>query len=146
MTVNTNTLAVLSTGHLIPAVRAALASPTNPWCVSAVWDHGFFLYLEELEEGAPKCLEDMCAWLHSNDLTGWVRLDAAEPPVAGLPFYGVTSADETYTPAAQPERDYWGENSEFPVEDWKYQVANGDTRRGYWEWIEAEQEAARLTE
>ena len=32
---------------------------------------------------------------------------------------------------------YWGEHPEYPVEDWIADVANGDTRRGYWEWVEA---------
>jgi len=30
---------------------------------------------------------------------------------------------------------YWdGECAEFPREDWEYEVRNGDTRLGYWEW------------
>lgn len=32
---------------------------------------------------------------------------------------------------------YWNDNNEYPIEDWKYEVANNDTRRGYHEWIEA---------
>lgn len=38
--------------------------------------------------------------------------------------------------------DVWEEHPDFPVSDWQYQVANGDTRRGYHEWVEAEREAA----
>ena len=30
---------------------------------------------------------------------------------------------------------YWGEHPEFPLEDWKYEVRNDDTRAGYWEWV-----------
>ncbi len=30
---------------------------------------------------------------------------------------------------------YWKGAPEFPLEDWQYEVANNDTRRGYWEWI-----------
>jgi len=30
---------------------------------------------------------------------------------------------------------YWGEYSDFPLEDWKYEVANNDTRNGYWNWV-----------
>jgi hypothetical protein len=33
------------------------------------------------------------------------------------------------------------EDAEYPIADWQYQVANGDTRRGYTEWAEAEREA-----
>lgn len=29
----------------------------------------------------------------------------------------------------------WGEHPEFPVSDWRYQVANNDDRRGYWGWV-----------
>lgn len=30
---------------------------------------------------------------------------------------------------------YWeGEHKDHPIADWLYEVANGDTRRGYWEW------------
>jgi len=28
----------------------------------------------------------------------------------------------------------WGEHPAHPVSDWQYEVANGDTRLGYWEW------------
>lgn len=41
--------------------------------------------------------------------------------------------------------DYWGgENADWPVVDWKYDVANGDTRLGYWEWVEANKDACRV--
>ena len=30
---------------------------------------------------------------------------------------------------------YWKEHPDYPVEDWKYQVANSDTRKGYWDWV-----------
>jgi len=29
----------------------------------------------------------------------------------------------------------WGEYHDYPVDDWKYQVANSETRQGYWEWV-----------
>lgn len=28
-----------------------------------------------------------------------------------------------------------GESSDFPLSDWRYEVKNGDTRLGYWEWL-----------
>jgi hypothetical protein len=34
-------------------------------------------------------------------------------------------------------RDWWGEDKDFPLADWRYAVANDDTRLGYWEWVEA---------
>ncbi len=33
--------------------------------------------------------------------------------------------------------EHWDEHPGQPVADWQYEVANGDTRRGYHEWAEA---------
>lgn len=30
---------------------------------------------------------------------------------------------------------YWNQHPEFPFADWQYEVANNDTRAGYWEWV-----------
>ena len=35
---------------------------------------------------------------------------------------------------------YWDSSDDFPVEDWQYEVANGDTRQGYHEWRTNKQE------
>lgn len=37
---------------------------------------------------------------------------------------------------------YWGEHPDYPVEDWRREVGNDDTRQGYWEWVESQLEAA----
>lgn len=29
----------------------------------------------------------------------------------------------------------WGEHPDYPLSGWKCAVTNGDTRRGYWEWV-----------
>lgn len=29
----------------------------------------------------------------------------------------------------------WGEHPDHPLEDWRYEVANDDTRQGYWDWV-----------
>ena len=29
---------------------------------------------------------------------------------------------------------HWGEHPEFPVSDWQHDVAENNTRLGYWEW------------
>lgn len=34
----------------------------------------------------------------------------------------------------------WGESPSYPSADWKYEVANGDTRLGYWQWVAAKME------
>ena len=31
--------------------------------------------------------------------------------------------------------DLWGEHPDHPKADWKYEVENGDTFLGYWEWV-----------
>jgi hypothetical protein len=38
---------------------------------------------------------------------------------------------------------HWEDVSEFPSEDWKYEVANGDTRLGYREWVEHQRDAKK---
>jgi hypothetical protein len=30
---------------------------------------------------------------------------------------------------------YWGEHPHYPVSDWQLEVANDDTRDGYWHWV-----------
>lgn len=30
----------------------------------------------------------------------------------------------------------WGEHPAHPLDLWKYEVANDDTRLGYWAWVE----------
>jgi hypothetical protein len=34
----------------------------------------------------------------------------------------------------------WGEHPRHPVDHWKYEVINGDTRLGYWAWVAAREE------
>ena len=35
----------------------------------------------------------------------------------------------------ETQREYWEDHPEFTSEDWKYETMNGDTRLGYWEWV-----------
>ena len=44
----------------------------------------------------------------------------------------------TGQPAA--DTDYWMDDPEYPSADWKYEVANDDTRLGYWEWVASRRE------
>lgn len=40
--------------------------------------------------------------------------------------------------------DYpWNEDPDWPLADWQYGVANGDTRLGYWPWVEHNRESAK---
>src|SRR3954463_16315784 len=36
----------------------------------------------------------------------------------------------------------WDDHPDYPSEDWKYEVENGDTRCGYWDWVAAKLEEA----
>lgn len=36
----------------------------------------------------------------------------------------------------------WGQHPNYPLEDWTYEVGNGDTRLGYWEWVDVKLQAA----
>lgn len=38
--------------------------------------------------------------------------------------------------------DGWTEDPDWPLSDWRYEVANDDTRLGYAEWVEHNKEAA----
>lgn len=33
------------------------------------------------------------------------------------------------------EKDLWSEHEEYPRDDWEFEVSNGDTLRGYREWV-----------
>ena len=46
--------------------------------------------------------------------------------------------------AAIAKISHWEDDPEFPVEDWKYEVANGDTRLGYFEWVEHQRDAKKV--
>lgn len=35
---------------------------------------------------------------------------------------------------------YWGNHPGYPARDWRFEVENGDERRGYWEWVVAQLE------
>lgn len=41
-----------------------------------------------------------------------------------------------------PPEDVWAEEPSFPVANWATEVSFGDTRRGYWDWVEAQREQA----
>ena len=45
---------------------------------------------------------------------------------------------------ADEHKSHWDEDEDYPVEDWQYEVANGDTRLGYWDWVKAKKGIAVL--
>lgn len=58
--------------------------------------------------------------------------------VAIMEMMTFTDADDTLSnlDPARSEPD-----CQFPIEDWQYEVANGDTRRGYEDWLAAKRDA-----
>ena len=45
----------------------------------------------------------------------------------------------------QPRRKHaWDQpDATYPLDDWKYEVDNNDTRLGYWDWVEHQKEQNR---
>ena len=39
---------------------------------------------------------------------------------------------------------YWSEDADWPSADWRYDVANGDTRLGYGEWVAHNKETEEM--
>lgn len=37
---------------------------------------------------------------------------------------------------------HWDDHPDYPVKDWQYEVANGDTRLGYKDWVEHQEVVA----
>ncbi len=57
----------------------------------------------------------------------WDQFSEPEPVAADLDLETLEAANG----------GYWGEHPEHLVEDWQHEIANGDSRLGYWEWVEA---------
>lgn len=39
----------------------------------------------------------------------------------------------------------WAECEQYPVEDWRLQIENGDTRAGYWDWVVSSAESDEVS-
>lgn len=44
---------------------------------------------------------------------------------------------------SNPNEFFWAETPGFPLSDWKYEVANDDTRLGYHEWVTSKRASQR---
>lgn len=40
-----------------------------------------------------------------------------------------------------PHGSIWDEHPDFPVSDWQAEVADDDTRAGYWDWVLSQKES-----
>jgi hypothetical protein len=75
---------------------------------------------------------DKAVWEYDGDR--WVkRAPEAPVPSTALP---TQRPDETKAFADQfGERGLWNVHPTYCLEDWQYEVANDDTRLGYWDWV-----------
>lgn len=65
-----------------------------------------------------------------------MRVAAPQPPSSEP---ALIAPAETPNDDESPD-DYWGEDDKHPLNDWKYEVENGDTRAGYWQWVKSRRE------
>jgi len=88
----------ISTAHLTEKVANVLTEKRNdnPWVPCMEWQHGFLLFLDDLEsneEEVPQCLVDIRNWRLNLEQEGvldnsrWVRLDCDAAKVDGLATY-----------------------------------------------------------
>ena len=52
----------------------------------------------------------------------------------------VDDSDEGPEEIPEPQPSHWDDQPEHPVEDWRYEIANDDTRLGYLDWCAAREE------
>lgn len=67
--------------------------------------------------------------------------------VAARPVKGGTQVEQFQRAVGiEPadDRDPWGSDDTYPRADWEYEVGNGDTNLGYWEWVDNQREMAEL--
>ncbi len=62
------------------------------------------------------------------DADFWEYFDTVHPVAADLDLEALEAANG----------GYWGGHPDHLTEDWQYEIANGDTRLGYWEWVESQ--------
>lgn len=55
----------------------------------------------------------------------------AKVPVGECPECGALA----YLQEPRDVYGHWGEHPGYPLEDWRLQVMNNETRLGYWEWV-----------
>ncbi len=55
---------------------------------------------------------------------------------------GQPDLTETHKPTAA-KIPHWEDDPDFASEDWRYEVANGDTRLGYREWVAQQRDAGK---
>lgn len=91
------------------------------------WRNGrYFVSIPNYEGGTVYTAEFV------NALTGWIQ---AADVITNVKRLADASA------LADKHGGVWREHPDHRVEDWKYEVANDDTRRSYWDWVLAKLES-----
>ena len=87
----------------------------------------------ELHAKCPKC-----GFVESQTLL-YSQLPEVHHKARAMESINCPSCEPRHTAALVREESggTWGNHSNYPVEDWGYEVSNDETRLGYWEWVAA---------
>jgi hypothetical protein len=92
---------------------------------------------EALQTDAKAGLGDVAAGRFGPAATAYLRTVAAE-----LAKPETSSLNTAASALAEQAGGHWGKHDAHPVQDWQHEVANDDTRLGYWEWVANNLDAA----
>ena len=98
-------------------------SEDNAWLMAAA---------PELAEACQAAL-DMPDGVHVSE---WNQVrDQLRAALAKIARDATTDATTDAPTDMDTEGDYWSEDSDYPLRDWRHEVADDNTRLGYWEWV-----------
>ena len=78
-------------------------------------------------------------------LQGYIQQEIAlgnltDEPAAGEEDFWDEFPSDAEEPTGAVKWGHWGFDPAHPFEDWQGEVANGDTRLGYWDWVAVQKE------
>ncbi len=96
-------------------------------------DHvGMFLYLAEVDPETGRHHSSRTFSYHDTDSMCAQLLESVLEFTSRV---GAHSVHATSRKLKLESGTFWEGLDRYPVEDWQYEVANDDTRLGYWEWV-----------
>jgi hypothetical protein len=138
--------ALKASGHKLPhgVLLHALAACTGHvnWHVLAAGNRG--AQAAALTAADLAYIHDLIASEDAFDLESRHLPDDSMPEGLLQRLIGVPTTEATPKPRVlltQSAPSHWEDDDRFPVSDWRYEVANDDTRLGYQEWVEHQREA-----
>jgi hypothetical protein len=135
-----------------------MSVPVNEAGVSVSADSGLAVTSEDIrirmDEQIKKALDSLRRykfWMFGYHAANWINLnrllskEAKQPnPFNYLVNAAIFMLSDTF---GQREENLWRRDVEdFPLNDWRYEVSNDDTRLGYWEWVAKQREMHGETE